>query len=69
MCSQFRKTVISIQFLMYRAYLGTYYSMEQWKKNSRTQILWTKGGGEGGLFKQTKNGLRTKFKSFNHILS
>jgi hypothetical protein len=31
MCSQFRKTAISIQFFIYIAYLGTY-SMEQWKK-------------------------------------
>jgi hypothetical protein len=30
-----------------------------------------RGGGGGGacLFQQTKNGLRTKFKSFNYILS
>ena len=35
------------------------------KNISRTQILWTKGV---CLFQQIKNGLRTKFKNFNHII-
>ena len=47
---------------MYIASLGTY--NVEWKK-----FLELKGGGGGCLFQQTKNGLRTKFKSFNHILS
>jgi hypothetical protein len=37
-CSQFRKTAISIQFLIYIVSLGTY-DVEIMKKISRTQIL------------------------------
>jgi hypothetical protein len=50
---------------MYIASLGTY-NVEKWKK-----IIELKFCEPGGvcLFQQIKNGLRTKFKSFNHILS
>ena len=49
---------------MYIAPLGTY--NVEWKK-----FLELKFCDPGGvcLFQQNKNGLRTKFKSFNHILS
>ena len=54
---------------MYIASLGTY-NVEKWGKFLKLQFCeWGGGGGGGGLFQQIVNGLRTKFKSFNHILS
>jgi hypothetical protein len=32
------------------------------------ELKFCEPGGGGGLFQQTKNGLRTRFKSFNRIL-
>jgi hypothetical protein len=49
---------------MYIASLGTY-NVEKWKKF--LELKFCEPG--GCLFQQTKNGLRTKFKSFNRILS
>jgi hypothetical protein len=50
---------------MYVASLGTY-NVEKWKKFLELKVC---EPGGGCLFQRTKNGLRTKFKSFNHILS
>jgi hypothetical protein len=46
--------------LLVSSFLGTY-NVEKWKKFLELKFC------EPGV--QTKNGLRTKFKGFNHILS
>jgi hypothetical protein len=51
--------------LLVSSFLGTY-NVEKWKKF--LELKFCEPGG-GCLFQQTKNGLRTKFKGFNHILS
>jgi hypothetical protein len=49
---------------MYIASLGTY-NVEKWKKFLELKLC--EPGRGVCLFQQIKNGLRTKFKSFNHI--
>ena len=60
---KFAKQLLVSSFFMYIASLGTY-NVEKWKEFLELKFC------EGVcLSQQTKNGLRTKFKSFSRILS